>query len=234
MTIFGLTLDLLHQNLHFSKSHGSYVHSSLRNTALCHIRLHQSLLWISKSNFFFLFAAIPVAYRSSQVGGQIGTAAAAAVYATGTAMPDLSHINKLLHSLQQSQILNPLRPGTKPTSSQTLYQVLILLSHNGNPFNSILIPSSEQLLYLLGVQYHEKSMVEFKITLQSRHCCFPLQQLFLTLSLANSTQTSIKEACPAAPKENGVQLHLQPQAQGPNHNWFMLLMGTLQSHFSYQ
>ena len=37
-------------------------------------------------------------------------------YTTATATPDLSHIFDLHHSSQQHQILNPLRPGIKPTS----------------------------------------------------------------------------------------------------------------------
>ena len=60
---------------------------------------------------------------------------------TVTAMPDPSPICDLHHSSQQHQIFNPLgkgRPGIKPTSSQTLCQVLNPLSHNGNSLWNIL------------------------------------------------------------------------------------------------
>ena len=56
--------------------------------------------------FFFLFGTTPVAYGSSQSSGQ--TQAAAEAYTIATAVPDLSRICDLGHSLQQCRILNPL------------------------------------------------------------------------------------------------------------------------------
>ena len=45
-------------------------------------------------------------------------------YSTATAMTDLSCICNLHHSSQQDQLLNPLRPGIKPTSSWILVRFL--------------------------------------------------------------------------------------------------------------
>ena len=43
-----------------------------------------------------------------------------------------SHNCDLPHNLWQQWILNPLRPGIEPVSSQRQCQVLNLLSHSGN------------------------------------------------------------------------------------------------------
>ena len=51
-------------------------------------------------------------------------------YATASATLGPSH--DLGGSLQQHWILNPLRPGIKPTSSERQQRVLNPLSHNGN------------------------------------------------------------------------------------------------------
>ena len=74
--------------------------------------------------------ATSVAYGVSQARGQTATAAGA--YTTAIATHDLSHICDLHCSLWQRQILNPL---DEATSSQ--YQVLTLLSHNGNSYTVI-------------------------------------------------------------------------------------------------
>ena len=55
---------------------------------------------------YLFFRAAPMAYGGSQARGWLRAAAAA--YATGTAMPDPSHICHLHYSSQQRQILNPL------------------------------------------------------------------------------------------------------------------------------
>ena len=56
--------------------------------------------------FFFLFRAAPAAHESSQATGQISTAVEA--YATGTAIPGLSHMFEVQGTMQQHRILNPL------------------------------------------------------------------------------------------------------------------------------
>ena len=79
--------------------------------------------------------ATPVAYGNSQARGQIGAIAEA--NATGTAKLDLNHIWGIYHSLWPYWILNPLsKARVKPTSSRRQCQVLNLLSHNGNSYNS--------------------------------------------------------------------------------------------------
>ena len=55
------------------------------------------------------------------------------VYATATAMPDLSHICDLCRSLWQHWILNPLRPGIKSTSSWILVGFLTHRATVGTP-----------------------------------------------------------------------------------------------------
>ena len=58
------------------------------------------------------------------------------VYTTATAMPDPSPVCNLHCNLRQHRSLTHwARPGIEPTSSQTLYQVLNPLSHNGNSWN---------------------------------------------------------------------------------------------------
>ena len=80
--------------------------------------------------YYYFLMATPVTYGSSQVRGQIRTAAGA--LATAMAMQDPSHICDLLCSSWQRLILNPGRPGIEPASSQTLWWVLNPLSHNRN------------------------------------------------------------------------------------------------------
>ena len=80
---------------------------------------------------FYYFRAAPEAYGSSQASGQIGAVAVA--YAAVTAMTDPSHICDLCCSLQQCQVLNPLRKATDQTHIlMDTGWVLNLLSHSGN------------------------------------------------------------------------------------------------------
>ena len=65
------------------------------------------------TSLFFLFRAAPVAPGSSQARGQIG--AAAAIYNTATAIPDLSCICDLCYSLRQCRILKPMSEARDPT-----------------------------------------------------------------------------------------------------------------------
>ena len=65
---------------------------------------------------FFLFRATAVAYGSSRARGQIRAAAAA----TATAMPDLSRVCNLCHSLRQCHILNPLSTARQDGPVRTL------------------------------------------------------------------------------------------------------------------
>ena len=58
-------------------------------------------------SFSCLFKATPMPYGDSQARGQIGATAVSLLHnATVTAMPDLSLICDLHHSLQQHRILN--------------------------------------------------------------------------------------------------------------------------------
>ena len=57
-------------------------------------------------------------------------------YVTATAMPDLSHIYKIHHSLQQCQIFNPMSEASILTDTMSLCPVV--LSHNRNSFFSFL------------------------------------------------------------------------------------------------
>ena len=83
------------------------------------------------SFFLFFFMAAPIAHGSSQARGWIRVAAGA--YAPATAIPHLTCLCDLCHSLWQHQIFNLwVRPGIKPTCSQRQHQVLNLLSHNRN------------------------------------------------------------------------------------------------------
>ena len=59
------------------------------------------------------FRATPVAYGGSQARGPMG--AAVQVYITATAVPDLSHILDLPHSLWQCRIFNPLSEARDQT-----------------------------------------------------------------------------------------------------------------------
>ena len=91
-----------------------------------------------------------MAYGSSWARGQIR--AAAQVYATTMAMPDLSHICNLHHSLWPCQILNPLREARGQTHilMKTTHWVLNLLSHKGKlPYNIFF--SFNFIFCLLGV-----------------------------------------------------------------------------------
>jgi len=65
--------------------------------------------------FSFIFVAAPVAYRSSQARGRIGTVTAAEVYTTAMAGPDPSHICDPCHTFLQYWILNPLRKARDQT-----------------------------------------------------------------------------------------------------------------------
>ena len=70
--------------------------------------------------FFFLFPfrATPRHVEVARLGAE--SELQLPTYATATAIPNSSHICDLHHSLQQCQILNPLRPGLKPASSWML------------------------------------------------------------------------------------------------------------------
>ena len=92
---------------------------------------------------FFLFMAATCG--SSQARGQIGAAAAG-----------------LYHSLWPHWILNPLRPGIKPTSSQIPHQALSPLSHNGNSWKGF---SDKEHLILKG----ERQGVHREAMTQSMH-----------------------------------------------------------------
>ena len=59
-------------------------------------------------------------------------------HATAIATPDPSCIYNPSYSLQQCQILNPLRPGIEPASSPRQHEVLNPLSHGRNSSLSIL------------------------------------------------------------------------------------------------
>ena len=72
------------------------------NCSYC-TRLTFSSLFNQILFIYFLFMAVPMAYGSSQAGGQIG--AVAEGYTTATATLDRSCICNLHHSLQQHQIL---------------------------------------------------------------------------------------------------------------------------------
>jgi len=75
--------------------------------------------------------AAPMVYGSFWARGKIR--AAAAVYTTAMATPDLSHICDPCHSLRQPGSLTHWeRPWIKSASSQTLCQVLNSLNHNRN------------------------------------------------------------------------------------------------------
>ena len=91
--------------------------------------------------FFFLFRAAPAAYRSSWARGQIGVVA----YVTATATLDLSHICELHGSLGQHRIFNlrgEARDGTHILKETN--QVLNLLSHSGNSYQSRTLDPSSQ------------------------------------------------------------------------------------------
>ena len=92
-----------------------------------------SVLNMNSFSFFLLCIATPVVYGSSQARGWMRAAAEALPYpgygSTGSE-PHLSHVAcSNARSLTQS-----VRPGIKPTSSQTLCWILNLLSHtSGTP-----------------------------------------------------------------------------------------------------
>ena len=86
--------------------------------------------------FFFSFSSCTFGIWMFPCLGQIGTWPAALHH--GIATPDSSRICDLHCSLWQPGILNRVRPGIKPTSSQTLGQVVNPLSRNGNSFKFLL------------------------------------------------------------------------------------------------
>ena len=80
---------------------------------------------------YFLFRVTPVAHLTSVARGQIGAAAKA--YATAMAPSDPNCICNLRCSLQQHQILNPLREVRDGTHLlMDISRVLNPVSHNGN------------------------------------------------------------------------------------------------------
>ena len=84
--------------------------------------------------FFFLFMAAPASHLSSQAMGRIRAADAGLHHSYSNV--DRSHICNLHHSSWQRcgkrSLTHWARPRIKPTSSQTLYWILNLLSHSIN------------------------------------------------------------------------------------------------------
>ena len=66
----------------------------------------QLLVLPESPHFFFLFAALQLLHRMEDP--RLGVRDAAPGLRTATAMPDLSLVSDLQHSLRQCQILNPL------------------------------------------------------------------------------------------------------------------------------
>lgn len=64
--------------------------------------------------FYLFFTATPVAYGSSQATG-LNQSCTCQPLLEATAMPDLSHIRNLHHSMWQHRILNPLSEARDPT-----------------------------------------------------------------------------------------------------------------------
>ena len=81
--------------------------------------------------YFFFLQLHPQHMEVSRLG--IDSELQLPAYTTVTAVPNLSHICDLHHSLWQRQILNPLSEARDPAlSSWRLCWVLNPLSHNGN------------------------------------------------------------------------------------------------------
>ena len=83
-------------------------------------------------NFFFVFLGLHPWHREvSRLG--IKSELQLLAYALASAMPELSHIHDLCHSLQEHQILNPLSNARDQTCILLdTSQILNLLSHNGS------------------------------------------------------------------------------------------------------
>ena len=97
---------------------------------------------------YFLFRAILVAYGSSQVRGQTGTA-----HTTATAIPDPSHICNLSCSLWQCQILNPLSEARDQlTSSWILVSFVTHRATMGTPerdvFNNCFVDQFLKIVWI--------------------------------------------------------------------------------------
>ena len=91
-------------------------------------------VWLINFLFYcllFLFTAAPATDGSSWV--RVESELQLPAYTKGTSTPDPSRISDLHCSLWRGSLTHGVRPGIKSSSSQTLCQVLNLLSHTGNP-----------------------------------------------------------------------------------------------------
>ena len=104
--------------------------------------------------FFLLFRASPAAYGGSQARGQIGAVAARLDHSHSNTRSEL-HLQSTPQFMATPQ---QARPRIKSTFSQRQYQVLNLLSHNGNSRIFILFKVFLMSVYL--VEYTELTHVQ--------------------------------------------------------------------------
>ena len=100
-------------------------------------------------SFCFLFRAAPTAYDSSQARGQIGDTDANLHHSLSNAISGPYLCYTPLLTAMPDPLTQWARPGIKPASSWTLYQVLNPLSHRGTP--QPLVNILTMVRFLLGI-----------------------------------------------------------------------------------